>query len=135
MKSLEMYEYTLKNSMDKDTMTLLRILLIDTDPKEIDKNLKEDKILAIETLNLQGRNNTTRNLCALITGYRIADIVALVEDHECIIEVPRHKKERVIGAVLHKVCEFVFFVFRIKVFFFFFLLLSNGRKSKIGLIP
>jgi len=53
MKSLEMYEYTLKNSTDKDTMMLRRILLIDTDPKEIDKNLKEDKILAIETLNLQ----------------------------------------------------------------------------------
>src|SRR5271156_1734478 len=107
-----MYEYTLKNSTDKDTMTLRRILLIDTDPKEIDKKLKEDKILAIETLNLQARNNTTRNICVLITGYRIADIVALVEDRECIIEVPRHKKECVIGAVLHKVCAFLFFYFQ-----------------------
>ena len=133
MKSVEAYENTLKNSTDKDTMTLKRIILIDTNYDERNNIVDEDEILSVETLNLQARNNTTRNLCALITNYRIADIVASIEKHEVVIEVPCHKKEHVIGAILHKVRDFYFFYLLILNKHNKFL--SNGTKWKIGLAP
>ena len=110
MKSVEIYENTLKKSTDTDTTTLRRILLIDTNGNERNKISDEDDILSIKALDLQPRNNAIRNLCALITSYRIADIVTSVEKRENIVDIQCHKKERVIRAILHKVPNFIHFI-------------------------
>ena len=106
MKSLESYESTLKTSMDQQSTTLRRILLIDDYNNRANDSVDVDKILAVETLNLQARSNTTRSLCALLSAYRFADIVALVENRQNVIEVPHHAKERILGTVFHKVCQY-----------------------------
>ena len=66
------------------------------DLNQIQDKLDEDKILAVEELNLQARSNTSHALCSVIATYRLVDVVLLVENRQSSIPIPQHVKEDII---------------------------------------